>query len=76
MDDGGVLDTPQDLAQAFQHAISTELALKGLDMSAEINLYRSKDGEEIIGTGSLTCFDFVGLNLPEVYGTTIPKRKS
>ncbi len=45
VDDGRVLDTPQDLAQAFQHAISTELALKGLDMSAEINLYRSKDGE-------------------------------
>ena len=45
VDDGRVLDTPQDLAQAFQHAISTELALKGLDMSAEVNLYRSKDGE-------------------------------
>ncbi len=45
VDDGRVLDTPQDLAQAFEHAISTELALKGLDMSAEVNLYRSKDGE-------------------------------
>ena len=45
VDDGRVLDTPQDLAHAFQHAISTELALKGLDMSAEVNLYRSKDGE-------------------------------
>ena len=45
VDDGRVLDTPGDLARAFQHAISTELALKGIDLSAEINLFRSKDGE-------------------------------
>ena len=45
VDDGRVLDTPEDLARAFQHAISTELALKGIDLSAEINLFRSKDGE-------------------------------
>jgi len=45
VDDGRVLDTPEDLARAFQHAISTELALKGIDLSAEINLFRSKDGD-------------------------------
>ena len=45
VDDGRVLDTAEDLARAFQHAISTELALKGIDLSAEINLFRSKDGE-------------------------------
>ena len=45
IDDGRVLDTPDELTQAFEHAIQTEVALKGFDYVAEINLYRSKDGE-------------------------------
>ena len=45
IDDGRVLDTPNELTQAFEHAIQTEIALKGFDYVAEINLYRSKDGE-------------------------------
>lgn len=44
VDDGRVLDTPEDLSSAFEHAISTEVALKGLDTIVEINLFRSKDG--------------------------------
>ena len=45
VDDGRVLDTPEDLSSAFEHAISTEIALKGLDVSVVISLSRSKDGE-------------------------------
>ena len=45
IDDGRVLDTPDELSHAFEHAIQTEIALKGFDFVAEINLYRSKDGE-------------------------------
>ena len=45
IDDGRVLDTPEDLSAAFEHAISTEVALKGLDAIVEINLFRSKDGD-------------------------------
>lgn len=45
-DDGRVLDGPEDLAHAFTHAISTEIALKGLDVSPDISLYRQRDGEE------------------------------
>ena len=45
IDDGRVLDTPEELAHAFEHAIQTEIALKGFDYIAVINLYRSKDGE-------------------------------
>lgn len=45
IDDGRVLDTPEELMNAFEHAIQTEIALKGFDYVAEINLYRSKDGE-------------------------------
>jgi len=45
IDDGRVLDTPEDLSQAFEHAIQTEVALKGFDYVSEINLYRSRDGE-------------------------------
>ena len=54
IDDGRVLDGPAELANAFQHAISTELALKGIDMSTEITLFRSKDGdvEKVHGRGS------------------------
>ena len=44
IDDGRVLDTPEDLSAAFEHAISTEVALKGLDAIVDINLFRSKDG--------------------------------
>ena len=44
VDDGRVLDTPDDLSSAFEHAISTEVALKGMDVSVVIALFRSKDG--------------------------------
>ncbi len=44
VDDGRVLDTPNDLSSAFEHAISTEVALKGMDVVVEIALFRSKDG--------------------------------
>ena len=44
IDDGRVLDTPEDISAAFEHAISTEVALKGLDTIVEIALFRSKDG--------------------------------
>ncbi len=53
IDDGRVLDTPEDLSSAFEHAISTEVALKGLDAVVEINLFKSKDGAiEKIGAES------------------------
>ncbi len=45
VDDGRVLDTPDDLNQAFEHAIQTEVALKGFDYLVEIKLFRSKDGD-------------------------------
>ena len=45
VDDGRVLDTPDDLTQAFEHAIQTELALKGFDLSCNITMFRSKDGK-------------------------------
>ena len=44
IDDGRVLDTPPDLSNAFEHAIATELALKGFDIGIEIALFRSLDG--------------------------------
>ena len=54
VDDGRVLDSPADLCSAFQHAISTELALKGVDMSTEVTLFCSRDGEveKVHGRGS------------------------
>ncbi len=54
VDDGRVLDSPADLCNAFQHAISTELALKGVDMSTEVTLFCSRDGEveKVHGRGS------------------------
>jgi len=54
VDDGRVLDSPVDLCSAFQHAISTELALKGVDMSTEVTLFCSRDGEveKVHGRGS------------------------
>ena len=45
IDDGRVLDTPEDLKQAFEHAIQTEVALKGFEYLVEINLFRSRDGD-------------------------------
>ena len=36
IDDGRVLDTPMDLANAFKRQIDTELALKGFEMSSVI----------------------------------------
>ncbi len=59
VDDGRVLDSPADLCNAFQHAISTELALKGIDMSSEVTLFRSKDGEveKVHGRGSSEAED-------------------
>ena len=54
VDDGRVLDTPEDLSTAFEHAISTEMALKGLDVSVVIALFRSKDGDvsKVVGDAS------------------------
>jgi len=54
VDDGRVLDTPEDLSSAFEHAISTEVALKGLDVSVVIALFRSKDGSVAKVTGDLS----------------------
>ena len=56
IDDGRVLDTPPDLSNAFEHAISTELALKGFDIGIEIALFRSLDGtiELVWGDASAT----------------------
>ena len=45
VDDGRVLDTPEDLTQAFEHAIQTELALKGYDLTCAVSMFRSKDGK-------------------------------
>jgi RNA polymerase subunit RPABC4/transcription elongation factor Spt4 len=45
VDDGRVLDSPEDLTQAFEQAIQTELALKGYDLSCSITMFRSKDGK-------------------------------
>ncbi|MDP6188680.1 MAG: hypothetical protein QF699_05075 [Candidatus Poseidoniaceae archaeon] len=45
VDDGRVLDTPDDLKQAFEHAIQTEMALKGFDLIPVLTIFRSKDGE-------------------------------
>ena len=52
VDDGRVLDTPEDLTQAFQHAIETEVALKGFNLTTELKLFRSKDGEVETLTGN------------------------
>ncbi|MFZ8906750.1 MAG: zinc-ribbon domain-containing protein, partial [Poseidonia sp.] len=52
IDDGRVLDSPEDLTQAFEQAIQTELALKGYDLSCAITMFRSKDGAtEKLGGG-------------------------
>ena len=44
IDDGRVLDTPIDLANAFKRQIDTELALKGFEMSSNIVLFKSREG--------------------------------
>ncbi|MGY8755243.1 MAG: hypothetical protein ACKVIR_06090 [Candidatus Poseidoniales archaeon] len=56
VDDGRILDTPEDLASAFEHAIATEVALKGMNVSVEITLFRSRDGEleKMSGTTEIT----------------------
>ena len=40
VDDGRVLDSPDALSEAFQHAIATEIALKGHEMDVNIVLRR------------------------------------
>ena len=45
IDDGRVLDTPSDLSNAFSHAIQTEVALKGLELSVSMALFASTEGE-------------------------------
>jgi len=57
IDDGRVLDTPPDLSNAFEHAIATELALKGFDIGIEIALFRSLDGSIELVWGEATGSD-------------------
>ena len=52
VDDGRVLDGPDALSEAFQHAIGTEIALKGHEMEVKIVLRRSKDGEVDVVSGA------------------------
>ena len=51
VDDGRVLDGPDALSEAFQHAIATEIALKGHEMDVSMVLRRSKDGEVDVVSG-------------------------
>ena len=44
IDDGRVLDNPPELHSAFEHAIETEIRLKGYDVVLDVSLFRSKDG--------------------------------
>ncbi len=44
-DDGRVLDTPDELMDAFDHAITTEASLKGYDVVLEVNIFRNQDGK-------------------------------
>ena len=67
IDDGRVLDTPPDLSNAFEHAIATELALKGFDIGIEIALFRSMDGEIVW---------FGGILPTELTMTTMMMKKS
>jgi hypothetical protein len=57
VDDGRVLDSPENLSQAFEHAITTEVALKGLEVEIMLSLFRSKDGEVERMTGSISTDD-------------------
>ena len=52
VDDGRVLDGPDALSEAFQHAIATEIALKGHEMDVSMVLRRSKDGEVDVVSGA------------------------
>ena len=45
IDDGRVLDNPPELHSAFEHAIDTEIRLKGYDVVLDVSLFRSKDGD-------------------------------
>ena len=60
IDDGRVLDTPPDLSNAFEHAIATELALKGFDIGIEIALFRSMDGSIELVWGEAAGADDAG----------------
>ncbi|HIH53862.1 MAG TPA: zinc-ribbon domain-containing protein, partial [Candidatus Poseidoniaceae archaeon] len=52
VDDGRVLDGPEALSEAFQHAIATEIALKGHEMDVNMVLRRSKDGAVDVVSGA------------------------
>ena len=54
-DDGRVLDTPDELMDAFDHAITTEASLKGYDVVLEVNIFRNQDGtiEKVAGYGGM-----------------------
>ena len=54
-DDGRVLDTPEELMDAFDHAITTEASLKGYDVVLEVNIFRNQDGtiEKVAGYGGM-----------------------
>ncbi len=54
-DDGRVLDTPDELMDAFDHAITTEASLKGYDVVLEVNIFRNQDGtiEKVAGYGGV-----------------------
>ncbi len=54
VDDGRVLDTPADLAQGFERAVTTEVALKGMDVEIMLNLFKSRDGSVELVSGNST----------------------
>ena len=54
VDDGRVLDTPADLAQGFERAVTTEVALKGMDVEIMLNLFKSRDGSIELVSGNST----------------------
>ena len=67
VDDGRVLDTPPDLSNAFEHAIGTELALKGFDIGIEIALFRSLDGNIELVWGEVTGADEGSIDDDDVF---------
>ncbi|MDE0707605.1 MAG: zinc ribbon domain-containing protein, partial [Candidatus Poseidoniales archaeon] len=67
VDDGRVLDTPPDLSNAFEHAIGTELALKGFDIGIEIALFRSLDGNIELVWGEATGADEGSIDDDDVF---------
>ena len=54
VDDGRVLDTPEELAQGFERAVTTEVALKGMDVEIMLNLFKSRDGSVELVSGDST----------------------